>query len=205
MCKVHKADVLCISTLSFSAEIAAAQCSLSARTSHEKRHHCETNLVALRKKVDATALFVKTMYVVFKNNADVYKNNAVASTFLAELNDFLLCLSDFLLGFWRGGGWIIWLKTKNLRQITMGSGQRALANAEWQFDAESEVKQSAEALCAYFRLHSKTPQLKSSGCTISSFMAVVLTGVKLTMLAAPFTVPYLVGFCTSVHWPASFL
>ena len=34
-------------------------------------------------KVDATALFVKTMYVVFKNNAVVYKNNAVASTFLA--------------------------------------------------------------------------------------------------------------------------
>ncbi|MBQ9641723.1 MAG: hypothetical protein IJV06_09225 [Bacteroidaceae bacterium] len=34
-------------------------------------------------KVDATALFVKTMSVVFKNNAVVYKNNAVASTFLA--------------------------------------------------------------------------------------------------------------------------
>ena len=39
-------------------------------------------------KVDATALFVKTMYVVFGNNGDVYKNNAVASTLFATLGGF---------------------------------------------------------------------------------------------------------------------
>ena len=37
-------------------------------------------------KVDATALFVKTTYIVFENNADVFTNNAVASTFFAEVN-----------------------------------------------------------------------------------------------------------------------
>ncbi|MBQ9641190.1 MAG: hypothetical protein IJV06_06490 [Bacteroidaceae bacterium] len=43
------------------------------------RYAVPKNLLSA-KKVDATALFVKTMYVVLGNNGDVYKNNAVAST-----------------------------------------------------------------------------------------------------------------------------
>ena len=51
-------------------------------------------------KVDATALFVKTMYVVFKNNAVVYKNNAVASTFLAyqKKNGWKQCKKSVSIG-----------------------------------------------------------------------------------------------------------
>ncbi|MBQ9642186.1 MAG: hypothetical protein IJV06_11605 [Bacteroidaceae bacterium] len=60
-------------------------------------------------KVDATALFVKTMYVVSKNNADVFKNNAVASTLFAEVRNLGWKWGKFLCGagmgfVWSGGG-----------------------------------------------------------------------------------------------------
>ena len=62
--------------------------SQAAPTSQQNFPHFTPKFLTSATKVDATALFVKTMYVVFKNNADVYKNNAVASTFFAYPNFF---------------------------------------------------------------------------------------------------------------------
>ena len=59
-------------------------------TSHQKFPHFTPKSLTSATKVDATALFVKTMYVVSENNAVVYKNNAVASTLFAKGGIFVL-------------------------------------------------------------------------------------------------------------------